>query len=479
MTDEMKEGGRPRVLLVEDTVYLARLYEKYLQDEPYDVVHVETGGEALRALEQETPAAVLLDLMLPDMNDLDILKGISEQKMPLSVVVITAHGSVDTAVQAMRYGAFDFLIKPFPAERLIVTLRNALERQHLSRIIETYRNDFDRSAYCGFTGASLAMQSIYRIIDSAASSRATVFISGESGTGKEICAQAIHSRSPRAGHPFIALNCGAIPKDLMESEVFGHVKGTFTGAHSEREGAAARADGGTLFLDEVCEMDLSLQSKLLRFVQTGTYQKVGGNRVEEVDVRFVCATNRDPLEEVSAERFREDLYYRLHVIPIHLPPLREREEDAVLIARSLLADYAQEESKRFARFAPEIEDVIATYSWPGNVRQLQNMVRSIVVLNDGDTVTQDMMPDPPGAGPARPGNVGLSTSAPVALAAAGQETAPAEPTQRIRPLAEVERVAIERAIELCGGNIAKAAGSLGVSPSTLYRKRAAEDGRHR
>ena len=475
MTEEVKVGGKPRVLLVEDTVYLARLYEKYLQDEDYELVHVETGGEALQALENQMPDAVLLDLVLPDMNGLDILKSISERKMPISVVVISAHGSVDTAVRAMRYNAFDFLTKPFTAERLMVTLRNALERQHLSRIIQTYRNDFDRRAYCGFIGASLAMQSIYRIIESAAASRATVFVTGESGTGKEICAQAIHSQSPRADKPFIALNCGAIPKDLMESEVFGHVKGAFTGAHSERDGAARRAEGGTLFLDEVCEMDLSLQAKLLRFVQTGTYQKVGGNRVEEVDVRFVCATNRDPLEEVTAGRFREDLYYRLHVIPIHLPPLREREDDAVLIARNFLTDYAAEEGKGLTHFAPEIEDVIASYSWPGNVRQLQNMVRSIVVLNDGDTVTQDMMPDPPGSSPVR--SVGHSARAPAPHA--DQEVASSAPTQRIRPLAEIEREAIERAIELCGGNIAKAADSLGVNPSTLYRKRAAEDERDR
>ena len=363
----------------------------------------------------------------------------------------------------------------------MVTLRNALERQHLSRIIETYRNDFDRKAYCGFIGASLAMQSIYRIIDSAASSRATVFITGESGTGKEIGAQAIHSKSPRADKPFIALNCSAIPQDLMESEVFGHVKGAFTGAHAERDGAARRADGGTLFLDEICEMDLSLQAKLLRFVQTGTYQKVGGNRVEEVDVRFVCATNRNPLEEVTVGRFREDLYYRLHVIPIHLPPLREREDDAVLIARSFLADYTAEEGKLFTRFAPEIETVIARYSWPGNVRQLQNMVRSIVVLNNGDTVTEDMVPNPPGidlaGSPVEPGEVGQFASAVAPSSPIDQVTPPLEPMQRIRPLAEVEREAIERAVDLCGGNIAKAADSRGVSPSTLYRKRAAEDQR--
>jgi two-component system repressor protein LuxO len=414
---------------------------------------------------------MLLDLVLPDMSGLDILKSISERKLPISVVVISAHGSVDTAVQAMRYNAFDFLTKPITAERLMVTLRNALERQNLSRIIETYRNDFDRKAYCGFIGASLPMQSIYRIIDSAASSRATVFITGESGTGKEVCAQAIHSQSPRRDKPFVALNCSAIPKDLMESEVFGHVKGAFTGAHAERDGAARQADGGTLFLDEICEMDLGLQAKLLRFVQTGSYQKVGGNRVEKVDVRFLCATNRDPLAEVTAERFREDLYYRLHVIPIHLPPLRECEDDAVLIARSLLADYTAEEDKLFTRFAPETEDIIATYSWPGNVRQLQNTVRSIVVLNDGDAVTPDMMPNPPGSDLAgsEKRNVPVSASAPPA----DQESAPAEPTQQIRPLADVEHEAIEQAIEMCGGNIAKAADRLGVNPSTLYRKRAA------
>ena len=479
MADEAKVRGKPRILLVEDTAYLARLYEKYLQDEDYDLVHVETGAEALQALEHKTPDAVLLDLVLPDMSGLDILKSISERKLPISVVIISAHGSVDVAVQAMRYNAFDFLTKPFTAERLMVTLRNALERQRLSRIIETYRNDFDRKAYCGFIGASLAMQSIYRIIDSAASSRATVFVTGESGTGKEICAQAIHSQSPRADKPFIALNCSAIPKDLMESEVFGHVKGAFTGAHAERDGAARQADGGTLFLDEICEMDLSLQAKLLRFVQTGTYQMVGGNRVEEVDVRFVCATNRNPLEEVTAERFREDLYYRLHVIPVHLPPLREREDDAVLIARSFLAGYAKEEGKLLTCFAPEIETIIAKYSWPGNVRQLQNMVRSIVVLNDGDTVTLDMVPNPPGidlAGfPTASGQASESASTPVPLADQGM--VPEEPMQRIRPLADVEREAIEQAIELCGGNIAKAANSLGVNPSTLYRKRAAENQR--
>ena len=446
-------------------MYLARLYENYLQDEPYDLVHVETGAAALAELRRGTPDAVLLDMVLPDMNGLDILRIISEQGIPTAVVVVTAHGSVDAVVEAMRLGAFDFLIKPFESERLTVTLRNALERQHLNRIVETYRTDFDRKEYCGFIGASLAMQSVYRIIESAAGSKATVFITGESGTGKEICAQAIHGQSPRADKPFIAINCGAIPKDLMESEIFGHVKGAFTGAVSDRDGAARQAAGGTLFLDEVCEMDRSLQAKILRFVQTGSFQKVGGSRTEEVDVRFVCATNRDPLNEVAANRFREDLYYRLHVIPIHVPPLRERDDDVIMIVRKFLADYAREEGKGFARFASECEGIIRAYSWPGNVRQLQNMVRNIVVLNDGEVVVPQMLPEP------------LRGIEPVAAAgkAAAGEPSPADHVDRIRPLSEVQQEAIERAIDLCSGNVSKAAHYLGVSPSTIYRRRAAQE----
>src|SRR5690606_38452833 len=268
-----------------------------------------------------------------------------------------------------------------------------LERQRLSRIVETYRSEIDRRSYAGFVGSSLSMQAVYRTIDAAATSKATIFITGESGTGKEVCAEAIHQKSPRRDGPFVAINCAAIPKELMESEIFGHVKGAFTGAIGDREGAAARADGGTLFLDEVCEMPLDLQVKLLRFVQLGSFMKVGGTETRQVDVRFICATNRDPLQEVAAGNFREDLYYRLHVIPLHMPPLRERERDVLDLAHHFLASFAAEEHKAFRRFAPEAEALLLSYDWPGNVRQLQNVLRNIVVLNEGETVEKAMLRD--------------------------------------------------------------------------------------
>ena len=458
--------SKPRVLLVEDTRSLAVVYEQYLVQDGYEVLLADCGQQALAQLLASPPPVVLLDLELPDMSGMAILQQITEQQLPCSVVVITAHGSVDVAVEAMRCGAFDFLTKPFDGKRLCATARNAFKHQQLSSLVAQYRENFERSSFAGFIGASMAMQAVYRIIESAAPSKATVFITGESGTGKEVCAEAIHQCSPRRDQPFIALNCAAIPHDLMESEIFGHVKGSFTGAQGDRKGAASLADGGTLFLDEICEMDLDLQSKLLRFIQTGTLQRVGSGKVETVDVRFVCATNRDPLVEVKAGRFREDLYYRLHVIPLPLPPLRERGEDILLLARDLLLRYAKEEHKRFKDFDADAVRVLLDYPWPGNVRELQNVVRNIVVLNDRELVSKEILPPPLNGGRA------LVVPAPV----------PAEATPEIqsesisiplpvRPLWLVEKEAIEQAIASCDGNIPKAAALLEISPSTIYRKK--------
>lgn len=479
MTAPMDSQARPRVLLVEDTVSLARIYIEYLKNEPLNVVHVETGKAAREAIADRVPDVVLLDLVLPDMDGLDILKEIYEKQIPSGVIIITAHGSLKVAVDAMRYGAVDFIVKPFTADRLTVTLRNTLERLRLGKIVETYQKAIDRREYCGFIGASLPMQAVYRTIDSAAASKATVFITGESGTGKEVCAEAIHRQSPRAKKPFIALNCGAIPKDLMESEIFGHVKGAFTGAQSDRDGAAALADGGTLFLDEICEMDFNLQTKLLRFIQTGVFRKVGGSSDLRVDARFVCATNRDPMAEVTAGRFREDLFYRLHVVPIVLPPLRERGRDIMEIAESFLETFADEEGRRFKGFSGTVENILLGYGWPGNVRQLQNVVRNIVVLNDGEEVSTDMLPPPldqvdissldftanssrsasPGIGVDSRGSPGFGGWFP-------------RVEGDIRSLADMEREYIEKAIDVCSGNIPRAAAMLGVSASTIYRKKA-------
>ncbi|MFQ2126472.1 sigma-54-dependent transcriptional regulator [Aeromonas jandaei] len=454
----------PRVLLVEDTRSLAVVYEQYLRQDGYEVVLADCGQQALEVLLTSPPPVVLLDLELPDMSGMEILQQITEQQLPCAVVVITAHGSVDVAVEAMRLGAFDFLTKPFDSKRLCATARNALKHLQLSSLVAHYRENFERQSFFGFIGASMAMQAVYRIIESAAPSKATVFITGESGTGKEVCAEAIHQCSPRREQPFIALNCAAIPHDLMESEIFGHVKGSFTGAQGDRKGAASLADGGTLFLDEICEMDLDLQSKLLRFIQTGTLQRVGSGKLETVDVRFICATNRDPLLEVKAGRFREDLYYRLHVIPLYLPPLRERGEDILLLARSLLQNYAKEENKRFRDFDAAAARVLLDYPWPGNVRELQNVVRNIVVLNDKELVSPDILPPPLN------GVRALAVATTAAQQPAATATTPAVGGP-IRPLWLVEKEVIEQAIASCDGNIPKAAALLEISPSTIYRKK--------
>jgi DNA-binding NtrC family response regulator len=293
-----------------------------------------------------------------------------------------------------------------------------------------------------------------------------VFITGESGTGKELCAQAVHELSPRAGGPFVAVNCGAIPRELMESEMFGHVRGAFTGAMMNREGAVARAKGGTLFLDEICEMDLTLQVKLLRVIQSGEFQQVGGSAVERSDVRYVCATNRDPWAEVQAGRFREDLYYRLHVVPCAMPPLRERDDDVLLLARHFLAAYSKEEGKALRDFDEGALRALRRYPWPGNIRELQNVLRNVVLFNQGSMVTEAMLNRLDPASTPRP--------------AAAQPIAALAPTPRgdqsgsstIKPLWLIEKEAIEGAIALCNGNIPRAAALLEVNPSTIYRRKA-------
>ena len=454
-----------RLLLIEDSIALARVYQEYLKGIGLDILHAADGKSGLQYIDEQEPDVILLDLNLPDINGLEILEKLYQTAQTTIVIVITAHGSVDMAVEAMRLGAFDFLQKPFDAERLRVTVRNALEKQNLSNLVKTYQKNFERDRFHGFIGSSLSMQAVYRIIESAASSRATVFITGESGTGKEVCAEAIHQEGDRRGAPFIALNCAAIPRDLIESEIFGHVKGAFTGASAERRGAATQADGGTLFLDEIGEMDIDLQSKLLRFVQTGSFQKVGSSKVEKVDVRFICATNRDPLEMVSKGRFREDLFYRLHVIPIHLPALRERGEDVLLIAEYFLQKFSQEENKDFINFDSQVADIIGSYPWPGNVREVQNVIRNIIVLHQGELVNKEMLPSPI--------NIYSSSSVPsinktVENIASVKEHSESDSVQ---PLWMVEKEAIESAIKHCNGNIPRAAASLEVSPSTIYRKR--------
>jgi DNA-binding NtrC family response regulator len=453
--------AKARLLLVEDSPSILRLYHEFLAKLDVELIDADTGARALSALGDRVPDIVLLDLELPDINGVEILRAIKERGLAAAVIVVTAHGSVKTAVEAMREGAYDFIVKPFAPDRLLVTVRNALDRRRLESLAAA--NDIVRQGrFYGLIGASLPMRAVYNVIESTARSRATVFVTGESGTGKELCAQAIHQLSPRRGGPFVAINCGAIPKELMESEMFGHVRGAFTGAAATRQGAVARANGGTLLLDEICEMDLALQVKLLRVLQSGEFTKVGGNDVEPADVRYLCATNRDPWAAVQAGQFREDLFYRLHVVPCAMPPLREREGDILLLARHFLALYAEEEGKSFTDFATDAIETLTRYSWPGNIRELQNVLRNVVLFNDGTVVTTamlsrlDLHPATSAAG-----------SAPAELRGAGEATG----TAGVRPLWQVEKQAIEEALALCGGNVPRAAALLEVNPSTIYRRK--------
>ena len=330
------------------------------------------------------------------------------------------------------------------------------------------------------------MQAAYRTIEAAAASDATVFITGESGTGKELAAEAIHKLGRRRAKPFVAINCGAIPRELISSELFGHLKGSFTGAIATRAGAVEQADGGTLFLDEICEMQLDLQPELLQFLQTGTFRPVGSERTEKVDVRVICATNRDPLAEVSAGRFREDLYYRLHVVPLSMPPLRERDDDIIEIAQEFLARFSERERKTLRSLSDEGARKLLAYDWPGNIRQLQNVIRNAIVMNDTQIIDAPMLAIPdntrlearPETRPATP--VTSSLSAPRAkldistgespegvLLDPGRWRSPSD----VVSLELIEHAAIERAVDVCDGNIPRAATYLGVSPSTIYRKR--------
>ena len=454
-----KAGAPDTVLLIEDTLSLQMIYAASLKRAGHEVVTCGTAEDGMKAFERLQPNIVLLDRMLPDRPGLEVMQDMLARAPGTCVVVITANASINKAVEMMRAGAHEFLVKPFDDQRLIAAVENAKRTVRL-RAPARASLDEDLDVPEPFIGRSPAMVAVYDKIRSVARSMATVFITGESCTGKELCAEAVHRLSARARGPFIALNCGAIPGDLLESEVFGHLRGSFTGAISDKQGAAAAADGGTLFLDEICEMDLALQTKLLRFLQTSTITPVGATRARKVDVRIICATNRNPLDEVRQGTFREDLYYRLHVVPIHMPPLRQRDDDVNEIAERLLVNMAREEGHGFTTLDPRVRDLFRALPWPGNVRQLINVLRNVVVLNDGEVVTPDMLPPDLVMRPPRE----LVTGAPIAAPAPLDELAGCT-------LAQIERMVIEAAIRRHDGSVPRAARELDVSASTIYRKR--------
>ncbi len=450
-----------RVLIVEDDPTIRRLSAAALAAHQNPQIRVREATslvEGVALVRDEAFAAAIISVD-QTIEVSECVANVREAGLSGPIIATSQKGSVAIAVEAVRAGAADFLVKPFqPAElakRLLNAVRMEAAREFPAAAI-TQSQEFE--GFEGFIGASSAMTEIYEQIKRISPSKAPVFITGESGTGKEVAAEAIHARSDRASGPFIALNCSAIPKELMESEIFGHVKGAFTGAHEDRAGAAELAHGGTLFLDEICEMDLALQAKLLRFVQTGTVRRVGDTKQRNVNVRFVCATNRDPMREVETGNFREDLYYRLHVLPLHLPPLRERAGDIVRLAYAFLSRYAEEEGRAFNGFAPDAALKLEEFSWPGNVRQLQNVIRRVVVLHDAEEVSAEML--------------SLSDADAPATHEPARDTGPLPrvDSPSIAPLWRQEQKIIEDALKAFGGNAQKAAAALEVAPSTIYRK---------
>lgn len=453
--------AKTKILIVEDSLALAATYQEYLCRADYACEMTHGVDSAYHAIKKSDYDAVLMDLTLPDGDGIALLTRLRRENIVIPVVVITADPSIETAVRAIRAGAQDFISKPVTAARLTLTVGNVLEQQVLKKIGNGYRA-MERDTFCDFIGRSPAMQIVYQMLENAAQSRAPVFITGESGTGKELAARAIHQLSPRQTNAFEALNCAAVPGNLLESEIFGHARGAFTGAVSKYDGAAARADGGTLFLDELPEMPIEMQSKLLRFTQSGVYRPLGAGQEMTVDVRFVSATNRAPLQAVTDGHLREDLYYRLNVISVHLPPLRERGEDVLLIAQNLLSRMAREEQKDFDSIDEGAAAFLLQHDWPGNIRALQNTLRRVVVMHNGPCLTRDMLQKTVGN---IPGGQQKYVTAPV-----GKDLTLPSHVTGIRPLRDVEREIVERALVLCAGNITEAARRLDVNASTLHRK---------
>ena len=446
---DMRHG---KVLVVDDEAAerdgLARLVGQW----GYEVETARSGEEALTLVESQHPAVVVTDLVLPEMDGLTLLEKLKETGRPPIVLLVTGQGTVETAVEAMRRGALDYLTKPVDTTRLQVLLEKSIEQESLSREVSFLRHQLKQKGSFGqLVGQAKGMQEVYRWIELAATSNAPVLVFGESGTGKELVARTVHELSNRRNKPFVAINCAAIPETLIESELFGHERGAFTGATERRLGCFELADGGTLFLDEIAEMDNSTQAKLLRVLQEGSFRRVGGGKQEiQVDVRVVAATNRVPTEAITANQLREDLFYRLNVFSIGLPPLRDRKEDIKDLAEAFVQEFNRQDNRQVRGISPDAESALDRYTWPGNVRELRNVIQRAVVLSGTGLIEAEHLPD----------NVLKGITPTPASAAAGG----------IRTIRELERDEILRALEDTKQDKRKAAALLGISLKTLYNK---------
>ncbi len=458
MGEERVSQRDERILVVDDEENMVHFLTKLLANEGYGVEGVRSGTEALERIKDTSYDLVLCDLRLPGTDGIEVLKAVRVALPEAAVVMITAYGTIPSAIEAMRAGAYDYVTKPFRAHEILAVVDKALERLRLRREVQYLRRMVEqRFGFGGLVGKSKPMQEVYTQIEKIATARGAVLIQGESGTGKELVAKAIHHASPRRSGPFVVIDCGAIPEPLQESELFGHVKGAFTGAIATKRGLFEEAHGGTLFLDEVAELAPSLQAKLLRALQDGEIRRVGDTRVIQVDVRVIAATNRDLDEEVRQGAFREDLYYRLTVFPIHLPPLRERREDIPLLVEHCLGRIVEATGGEPKRLSSGALRVVMNHSWPGNVRELEHVLERAALLGEDEVITERDLP---------PHLMAPQNELAVTL----PEDALGLPGTTARIVREVERELIRRALARTANNRTEAARLLGVSRRTLLYK---------
>ena len=448
---EQPTGVGERVLIVEDDPATRSGLAELVQAWGFQTDEAPDGEEALKKVTTFRPAIIVSDLVMPRMGGLDLLRSLKDQLSDITMILLTAQGTVESAVEAIKDGAYDYLTKPVDPQRLQILLNKAVERQETLREVKNLRRQLrEQGSFGRIIGNSAGIRTVYRVIEQAAPTQASVLISGESGTGKELIAQTIHELSPRQGFPFVAINCAAIPETLLESEIFGHEKGAFTGAHDRRTGVFELAHRGTLFLDEIAEMMPATQVKLLRVLQERTFRRLGGRQEQSVDVRVIAATNQNPGNAVRDGKLREDLYYRLNVFAVEIPPLRSRKDDIPLLVQTFLTEFNRINGKNVRAVDHEAMYVLEHYPWPGNIRELRNVIERATILADGEFVEMKHLPP--------------------TLVAKGEETLP---TLTIAPgttVDEVERRLILMTLEHTRNNKTRAAEVLGISLKTLHNK---------
>ena len=461
----------PRLLVVDDEANMRTVLQGLLAREGYLVDTAPDGKSALEFLERigGNVQAILTDLRMPGIDGMQLLAQVVKRYPGRPVVMLTAHGTVDTAVEAMKVGAFDFVTKPFDADELRAVIKKAINTA-MADMDSVEQDPPDRPetelGRYGMIGRSKGMQDIYAILDKVADTPTTVLVSGESGTGKELVAQALHHHSSRKNRPFIRVNCAAIPHSLIESELFGHEKGAFTGAIASKPGRFELADKGTLFLDEIGEIPTEIQVKLLRAIQESSFERVGGLKTIKVDVRLVAATNRNLSDEVATGRFREDLYYRLNVVPIHLPPLRDRPVDVALLVEHMLKRFNERLKRNVRSLSAEAETVFRAYSWPGNVREMENVLERLVLFSEGDEIAVDMLPEElKSGGPTLAGQAAANARLDRDL------TGRVSMKELVRETtAQLEKELIIQALDQTTGNVTRAAQLLMISRKSLQNK---------